>query len=88
VIPKGSKNVDAAQVLIHEMTVPENQARLADLMAYSPTNSKAFDFVSESVRPWLSTKPENAAVGVQVDPMFWTPRLQELSERWNAWKLS
>lgn len=88
VIPKGSRNVDAAQALIQEMTVPENQAQLADLMAYSPTNPKAFDFINENIRPWLSTKPENAAKGVQINPTYWTPKLQELTERWNAWKLS
>lgn len=88
VIPKGSANVDAAQLLIHEMTLAENQARLADLMAYSPTNPGAFELIDERVRPWLSTMPENAAKGVQIDPLYWTPKLKELTERWEAWKLA
>ena len=38
VVPKGSKNRDAAMRLIDTMTVAENQAKVANMIAYSPTN--------------------------------------------------
>ena len=88
VIPKGSANVDVAHGLINEMTQPENQARLAELMAYAPTNPAAFEHIKEPLRPWLSTQPENAAKGMQISPSYWTPNLAALTERWETWKLS
>ena len=38
VVPKGSRNRDAAMRLIDTMTVAENQTKVANMIAYSPTN--------------------------------------------------
>lgn len=88
VIPKGSKNRDAAMALIGEMTVAENQAKLANMIAYSPTNPEAFKTVDPALSPWLSTNPENAAKGFVINAEYWRDKYEELAERWSAWKLA
>ncbi|SMF36468.1 putative spermidine/putrescine transport system substrate-binding protein [Tistlia consotensis] len=88
VIPKGAKNLGPAHGLIDEMTVAENQAKLANMIAYSPTNPDAFASIDKEIAPWLSTKPENAAKGFVINAEFWRERLDELAQRWSEWKLS
>lgn len=88
IIPRGSKNVEAAHGLIDEMTVAENQAKLANMIAYSPTNPEAFAAIKPEIAPWLATSPENAAQGFVINAEFWRDNLEALSERWEAWKLS
>jgi putative spermidine/putrescine transport system substrate-binding protein len=88
VIPKGSRNRDAALGLIDEMTVAENQAKLANLIAYSPTNPDAFKSIDKSISPWLSTNPENASKGFVINADYWRDRYEQLAERWQNWKLS
>lgn len=88
VIPRGATNLDVAHGLIDEMTLAENQGKLANMIAYSPTNPAAFAHIDPKISPWLSTNPENAAKGFVIDAGFWETRLQKLSERWEDWKLS
>lgn len=88
VIPRGSKHVEAAHGLIDEMTLAENQAKLANMIAYSPTNPDAFAEIDPEIAPWLATKPENAEQGFVIDAEFWRERLDELAERWQEWKIS
>jgi len=88
VIPKGSKNRDVAMALIGEMTVAENQAKLANLIAYSPTNPDAFKSIDPALSPWLSTNPANAAKGFVINAEYWRDKYEQLAERWTAWKLA
>jgi putative spermidine/putrescine transport system substrate-binding protein len=88
VVPKGSKNIDVAMGLIDMMTVAENQAKLANLIAYSPTNPAAFDTIDKAIAPWLSTNPENASKGFVINADYWRDQYEKLAERWTNWKLS
>jgi putative spermidine/putrescine transport system substrate-binding protein len=88
VVPRGVKNPDLAMALINEMTLPEHQAKIADLMALAPTNPEAFKLISPSVLPWLSTTPANAQQGFLVNWDYWKDQYKPLAERWEAWKLS
>lgn len=88
VIPRGAKNIETALGLIDEMTVAENQAKLANMIAYSPTNKEAFATIDPKIVPWLATSPENAAKGFVIDGVFWEKNLEKISERWEEWKLS
>ncbi len=88
VVPKGSRNRDAAMRLIGFSTVPENQAKLANLIAYSPTNAEAFKRIDQAIWPWLCTSPDNIKRGVVVDQTYWRDNLSRLTERWTAWKLA
>jgi putative spermidine/putrescine transport system substrate-binding protein len=88
VILRGSKNVDVAHGLIDEMTVAENQAKMADLNAYSPTNPDALKLVDPKIQPWLPLYPDNAKLGVLINGAFWAGHQTALNDRWNEWKLS
>jgi len=88
VVPKGSKNRDAAMRLIDTMTVAENQTKVANLIAYSPTNLAAVKDVDPKVGPWLCTTPENLQKGFVMSQLYWRDHLKDLTERWTAWKLS
>jgi putative spermidine/putrescine transport system substrate-binding protein len=88
VVPKGAKNVDVAMGLIDEMTRAENQAKLANLIAYSPTNPAAFSAINEDIAPWLCTNPKNADKGFAINAKYWRPILKPLTERFQLWKLS
>jgi len=88
VVPKGSKNRDAAMRLIDTMTLPENQAKVANLIAYSPTNIAAFKGIDAKLEPWLCTTPENTRKGFVMSQLYWRDHLKELTERWTAWKLA
>lgn len=88
VIPKGSKNIETAHALIDEMTDAQNQAKLANMIAYAPTNPRAFATVDKKVAPWLSTNPENAKKGFVISGQFWRDNLDKLKEGWEAWKVS
>lgn len=88
VIPRGAGELEASHRLIDEMTEAENQALLANMIAYSPTNPDAFADIDPDVAPWLSTSAENAAQGFVIDAGFWEERLAELALRWDEWKLS
>jgi putative spermidine/putrescine transport system substrate-binding protein len=88
VVPKGSKNRDAAMRLIDTMTVAENQAKVANLIAYSPTNLDAFKSIEPKLGPWLCTTPENTKKGFVMSQAYWRDHLKDLTERWTAWKIA
>jgi len=88
VVPKGSRNRDAAMRLIDTMTVPENQTKVANLIAYSPTNPEALKGIDPKVTPWLCTTPENIKKGFVLSQVYWRDHLKDLTERWTAWKLA
>ena len=88
VVPRGSRNRDAAMRLIDTMTLPENQAKLANLIAYSPTNAAAFNAIDPKIEPWLCTSPANIKRGFVISQVFWRDNLTQLTERWASWKLS
>ena len=88
VVPKGSKNRDAAMRLIDTMTVAENQAKVANLIAYSPTNIEAYKTIEPKLEPWLCTTPENTRKGFIMSQPYWRDHLKDLTERWTAWKLA
>ena len=88
VVPRGSRNRTAAMHLIDTMTLPENQARVANLIAYSPTNPEAFKGIDAKVEPWLCTSTENRRKGFVMSQPYWRDHLGPLTERWRAWRLS
>ncbi len=88
VVLKGSKNKDVAMEFINFASQAEQQAIMANEIAYAPTNPEAFKFINPEVRPWLSTEPENAAKGFLINAAYWADHLKELQARWDEWKLS
>lgn len=88
VVPRGSRNRDAAMKLIDVMTRAENQAKLANLIAYAPTNPAAFSGIDPKLGGWLSTAPENTSKGFVIDAAWWRDNDRRMIERWAAWKLA
>ncbi len=88
VVPHGSRQVAGAMALINTMTDAANQAKLANLIAYSPTNPQAFKDIDPKIQPWLSTAPGNAEKGFVIDAAYWRDHLKANQERWAAWKLA
>src|SRR5579883_2780416 len=85
VVPKGAKNADVAMGLIDEMTKAENQAKLANMIAYSPTNPAAFSAIHQDIAPWLCTNPNNADKGFVINAKYWRKILKPLTERFELW---
>ncbi len=88
VVPAGSRNRSAAMVLIDTMTDADNQAKLANMIAYAPTNPAAFKAIDPAVEPWLSTAPANVQQGFVINAAYWRDNLKKLQERWAMWKLA
>jgi putative spermidine/putrescine transport system substrate-binding protein len=88
VVPKGSRNRDAAMRLIDTMTVAENQTRVANMIAYSPTNLAGLKGIDPKIEPWLCTTPDNLKKGLVINQAYWRDNLAGLTERWTAWKLA
>jgi putative spermidine/putrescine transport system substrate-binding protein len=88
VVPKGSRNRDAAMRLIDTMTVAENQTKVANMIAYSPTNLAGLKGIDPKIEPWLCTTPDNLKKGFVMSQAYWRDNLAKLTERWTAWKLA
>ena len=88
VVPRGSRNRAAAMRLIDTMTKADNQAKLANLIAYAPTNPAAFAGIDPALGGWLSTSPENAKRGFVINALWWRDNERRMLERWAAWKLA
>jgi len=88
VIPKGAPNAEVAQHFMNATADADNQALMANTLAYAPVNPAAFADVEESVLPWLATSEENQAKGFLIRADYWRDNLAELTERWTEWKLS
>ena len=66
----------------------DNQAKLANMIAYAPTNPAAFKSIDPKIGPWLSTAPENTSKGFVINAEYWRDHQKPLLERWAAWKLT
>lgn len=85
-IPKGSKNADAAMQFINYALKPERQAKLADLVAFGPTNPKAMPLIKPNVAALLPAAHWNKGVLMSGD--WWGTNLQKVTEQWNEWRLT
>ena len=85
VIPKGSRNKDAAMKFIAMATQPRYQADITKYIPYGPVNKKAFTSIDPATAKELPTAPENARRQVMIDSEFWGEHLNNLVERWNGW---
>jgi putative spermidine/putrescine transport system substrate-binding protein len=84
-IVKGSKNVDLALAFLQFTTDPQRQAIFVENIGYSAPNPKAVNFLPDSLRPFLSTTPENRAKLLFLTPAENEIVAKETTEDQKAW---
>jgi putative spermidine/putrescine transport system substrate-binding protein len=85
VIPKGTKNLEAAQQLVAHMTSAEHNAKLSKYIAYAPSNKKAIAKVDPAVRKYLPTTYFDSADYFPVDDAWWNDNRKDAEEEFNTW---
>src|SRR3954447_6331781 len=76
-IPKGAKNADVAMQFIDYAVKPERQAKLADLVAFGPTNTKAMPCIEPKPAKLLPANPERWSNGVLLNGDRWGEHLEK-----------
>jgi putative spermidine/putrescine transport system substrate-binding protein len=84
---KGAKNADNAQRFIDFACQPENQAALAKLIPYGPSNRQAFKSIPADVAARLPSSPENKQKAFLQNGKWWADNRAMVSERWSQWLL-
>lgn len=85
VVLKDSPNKDAAFDFIRFASLPENQSKLPEYIAYGLPNVAAGAALAPDVAAQLPTSPANLENAIPLDADFWVDNIEELNERFNAW---
>jgi putative spermidine/putrescine transport system substrate-binding protein len=88
VIPKGSKQVEAAMKFIAHCMEPEVQGAYSTHYNVGPTNLKAFDTIPDNRKALLPTNPKNLPGIFIVDGRFWAENEEVLAKRFEQWLTS
>ncbi|WP_060510893.1 polyamine ABC transporter substrate-binding protein [Pseudomonas sp. NBRC 111124] len=83
VIPKGSKNKDAAMKFLANASSAEGQAEFANKTAYAPVNVDSVAKLDSKLAPNLPTA--YAQDQVSLDFAYWAKNGQAIAARWNEW---
>lgn len=84
VVPKGTKNKDAAMKFIAFAVSPEGQAEMAAGTGYAPTNLKSPALMDAKIAKTLPD--QQTASQVNADMAYWAKHRDEIGERWYAWQ--
>ena len=84
VVPKGSKNKDAAMQFIAIAASPEGQAEMSNATAYTPINSEAVPLLKKDMLPFLPLSYRKQEVPADLE--YWAKNVDEISKRWYAWQ--
>lgn len=84
VVPKGTKNLEAAMQYIAYATSAKAQADFAAASGYAPINLGSADLMDPEVR---ATLPDaQLAPQVNADMAWWAEHRDEIGNRWYAWQ--
>ena len=89
-IVKGAKPEDkaAAYKLFHEMSLPENQAKAAEVISYTGP-SPELDALLPKDKLWqFPTSKQNKAVQYFENAEWWAENGEAVNKKWEAFKLS
>ncbi|WP_187395125.1 ABC transporter substrate-binding protein [Pigmentiphaga aceris] len=86
-IPKGTPRADIAKQFVRFCGDAKRQAMFTDLLAYGPTNLKAYDSIAPARAALLPTAAPNIAGMVLPSPQWWNDNRTKATERFNAWLL-
>lgn len=85
VVLKDAENKDAAQDFIAFASLPENQAKLPQFVAYGLPNKEAASKVPADLSKDLPTDPANLPEAIALNVDFWIDNAETLTQRFNAW---
>jgi putative spermidine/putrescine transport system substrate-binding protein len=86
-IPKGAPNRAWALKLFPYIADPKNEARAAEVIAYTGPNRKMFDHIPKDKLHLYPTAPANYAKQIVQRQDWWAEHQPEAERRWNEWKL-
>ncbi len=84
VVPKGTKNREAAMKYIAAATGAEAQAGFAAETGYAPINTGSAALMKPEVRATLPD--QQTAVQINSDMAYWAQHRDEIGNRWYAWQ--
>jgi putative spermidine/putrescine transport system substrate-binding protein len=87
-IVKGTKNLDMALAFLDFTTDPQRQAIFVMNIGYSSSNPKLQNYLPDSLKPYLSTTPENRAKLFVLKPeqeQLLSAQNAECEEAWAEW---
>ena len=89
-VPKGASPEEkaAAMGLLHEMTVPENQAVAAEVIPYTGNSPDLDALLPQDNLDQFPTSAQNRSVQVLSDARWWFENADEIELRWQEFKLS
>jgi putative spermidine/putrescine transport system substrate-binding protein len=88
-VPKGADPAEkeAAMGLLHEMTVPENQAVAAEVVPYTGNSPDLEPLLPQDRLDQFPTTAENKDVQFLSDARWWFENAEEVETRWQEFKL-
>jgi len=84
VVPKGTKNKDAAMKFIANATSDKAQAEFATMTGYAPINTGSPKLMDAELRKTLPD--QQAETQVNADMSYWAAHRDEIGTRWYAWQ--
>ncbi|MDQ0457796.1 ABC transporter substrate-binding protein [Rhizobium paknamense] len=84
VVPKGTKNKEAAMKFIAFATSPEAQAEMAAGTGYAPINTKSPALMDAAIAKTLPDKQTGSQINA--DMGYWASHRDEIADRWYAWQ--
>ncbi|TXH38986.1 MAG: ABC transporter substrate-binding protein [Rhodospirillaceae bacterium] len=86
VVPKGTKNKEAAMRFLAYAVSPEGQAEMAKLSGYAPTNIHSADLLDEKIRKTLPDQYKSQNVPMDIN--YWAQHRDEIAKRWYDWQVA
>ncbi len=89
VVPKGAQPAEkaAAMGLLHEMSVAENQAKAAEVVAYTGPSPRLEQLLPQARLREYPTTRENKEQQVLGNPRWWAQNRDAVERRWQEFKL-
>jgi putative spermidine/putrescine transport system substrate-binding protein len=84
VVPKGTKNKEAAMKFLALATSPEGQAAMANATAYAPINKASLPMIDKKMTSTLPS--EHTDSQITLDMRYWSKNRDAIGERWYAWQ--
>lgn len=86
-IPKGNPKAELARKFVSFCARPDRQAAYTPLLAYGPTNPKAYDHIPPERAKLLPTYPGHFANMTAYNTEFWSEHKAEANRRFSEWLL-